>query len=127
MDTKIKNKKTLQYYLNLPWSYTIETARDEGKTLYIISVNELPGICTDAPTINEAMNLIKEAMKATFELYMENNEEIPEPIDEEKYKGNVAYRTTSRRHYLIAREARRKKASLSVIIDECIDNSLRKK
>ena len=30
---------------------------------------------------------------------MENDEDIPEPIKEEDYKGNISYRTTSRRHY----------------------------
>lgn len=37
------------------------------------------GISTDAPTINEAMKLIKESMKPAFEMYLEDNEEIPEP------------------------------------------------
>jgi len=123
----MKNKKTIEYYLNLPWTYTIKTAKEEEKVIYILCVNELSGICTDAETINEAMELIKDAMKGLFELYLENGEEIPEPIDQEKYKGNIAYRTTSRRHYKVAREAQRKNASLSKVIDECIDNSLGKK
>jgi len=95
--------------------------------LYIICVNELPGVCTDAPTIDAAMELIKEAMAGTFELYLENDEEIPEPINEEQYKGNIAYRTSSRRHHRIAREAQMRKASLSSIIDECIDQALKRK
>ena len=72
MDIKIKD---LQYYLNLPWTYTIETTRETGELLYIVHVNELPGIATDAPSLNEAMELIKETMTAVFELYMKNGEE----------------------------------------------------
>ena len=121
------DKKKLDYYLNLPWTYTVETAKDGDETLYVISVNELPGICTDAPTIDEAMLLIKEAMLGVFQLYLENGEEIPEPVDQEQYKGNIAYRTTSRRHYLIAREAQRKNSSLSRVIDEFIDVVLGRK
>ena len=79
MDTKKKIKKTIDYYLNLPWTYTIETTHENGKLLYIVYVNELPGICTDAPTLDEAMNLIKEAIAAAIQLYIENNEEVPEP------------------------------------------------
>src|SRR5688572_17205034 len=102
----LKNKKDINYYLALPWSYTIETGRDENdQHIYIISVNELPGVCTDAPTIQEAMELIKDAMKGAFKLYMKQGEEIPEPIDEEQFKGNIAYRTSSKRHYLLAKEA----------------------
>lgn len=126
MATKKKNKKNIEHYLNLPWSYTVETTKEDGQILYIVCVNELPGVCTDAPTIDTAMKLIREAMAAIFEFYLENNEEIPEPIDEKQYKGNIAYRTSSRRHHRIAREAQIRKSSLSNIIDECIDQTLKR-
>lgn len=29
-----KNKKDINYYLNLPWTNTIETAEENGKTIY---------------------------------------------------------------------------------------------
>ncbi len=127
MDTNKINKKAIDYYLGLPWTYTIETALENGKPYYIISVNELPGIYTDALTLNEAMESIKEAMAAAFELYLKNGEEIPEPIKEEDFKGNIAYRTSSRRHYMLAREAQRKSKSLSQFLDDCVDNALLKK
>ena len=122
----IKNKD-LNYYLNLPWTYTIETTRETGELLYIVHVNELAGIATDAPTLNEAMELIKEAMTGAFELYMKNGEEIPEPIDEDEFKGNIAYRTNSHRHYLLAKEAKRRKESLSHVLDQCVDIALGKR
>ena len=122
----IKNKD-LNYYLNLPWTYTIETTKETGELLYIVHVNELPGIATDAPTLNEAMKLIKEAMTGAFELYMKNGEEIPEPIDEDEFKGNIAYRTNSRRHYLLVKEAKRRNESLSHILDQCVDLALGKR
>lgn len=120
-----KIKKDINYYLNLPWTYTIETERDDNEFIYIIRVNELPGICTDAPTIAEGMELIKDAMTGAFRLYMKQGEEIPEPIDEEEFKGNIAYRTSSRRHFMIAKEAQKKNISLSKMLDELIDKSLR--
>jgi antitoxin HicB len=121
----VMKNKNLNYYLSLPWTYTIETTQDEnGNSLYIVSVNELPGVQTDASSIQEAMELIQDAMKGAFKLYMKHGEEIPEPISEDDYKGNIAYRTTSRRHYILAREARKRNQSLSKIIDECIDYSL---
>ena len=72
-------EKNIEYYLNLSWTYTIEMACENNKVFYIVHVNELPGICTDAPTIQEAMTLIKEPMAALFKLYLKNNEVIPEP------------------------------------------------
>ena len=77
-----KKTKDIAYYLNLPWTYTVEMARDKGKQIYIVHVNELPGIATDAPSLDEAMELIKEAMEGAFELYMENGQVIPEPINQ---------------------------------------------
>ncbi len=122
----MKNKKIdFDYYLNLPWTYTIEMDKDnKGNTIYILSVNELPGVKTDAPSIEEALELIKDAMMGTFKLYIKQGEDIPEPIIEEEYKGNISYRTTSRRHYLLAKEAQKRNLSLSKLIDQYIDSVL---
>ncbi len=76
-----KQYKNLSYYLNLPWTYTVEQARDENDNkIYVVRVNELPGICTDDSSMDEAMQLIQEPISAAIEFYMENNQEIPEPI-----------------------------------------------
>ena len=70
------------YYLNLHWTYTIEQGADEkNKKIYIVRVNELPGVVTDAPNIQEAMERIKDAMLGAFRLYKKHGEEIPEPIN----------------------------------------------
>lgn len=119
-----KKNKDLKYYLNLQWTYTVETDFADGKMYYIIRVNELPGICTDSENLEDGMRLIKEAMTGAFRLYMKNNEEIPEPIKEESCSGKIAYRTTRRRHYLLAREAKIKHKSLSKLIDEYLDENL---
>jgi antitoxin HicB len=127
MATK-KQYKKLSYYLNLPWTYTVEQSKDENNNkIYVVCVNELPGICTDAPSLDEAMKLIQEPIEAAIEFYMENNQEIPEPISEEDYKGNISYRTTSRRHYLISKEAQKREISLSQLIDNLVDTVLANK
>jgi predicted RNase H-like HicB family nuclease len=77
--------KSLDYYLNLPWTYTVEHVWDEKQNwLYVVRVNELPGICTDAASYDEAVMLIKEPMLVAFEFYIENNEAIPRPIAKEE-------------------------------------------
>jgi len=124
MDIK-KKYKNLDYYLNLPWTYTVQQSQDENKNkIYIVRVNELPGICTDALSLDSAMELIKEPMATAFEFYMENKQDIPEPVKEEEFKGNISYRTTSKRHYLISKEAQKKEQSLSQIIDGLVDTLL---
>jgi len=127
MDTKNK-KQTIDYYLNLPWTYTVEMGKDnDGKKIYIISVNEFPDVQTHAYTAAEAFEIVKEPLEAIIEIYLEQNKPIPEPINEEQFEGNIAYRTTGRRHYLLAKEAQKQGLSLSKMIDELIGKTLNKK
>lgn len=114
-------KKTTKYYLTLPWSYTIEQEVEKGKHFYIIRVNELPGVCTDAETIEEGMELIKEAIEAAVKLYLKNGEEVPEPVRKQDYKGNIAYRTSPERHYYVTKMAHQLHKSISKTIDILID------
>lgn len=124
---KENKTKDIQYYLNLPWTYTIETTHEDGELLYIVHVNELPGIATDAPSLEQAMKEIKQAMEAVFVLYLKNDEEIPEPVNSDQFKGNIAYRTSSARHFKLFKEAQKSNVSLSQLIDQCIDQTLNKK
>lgn len=117
----MSNKKPLKYYLSLPWSFTIEQEGEKTNRYYIIRVNELPGICTDAETVEEGMELIKEAIEAAIKLYLKNGEVIPEPVKKSEFKGNIAYRTTSERHYNVAKLAKNLHKSISKTIDDLID------
>lgn len=120
----MKHKKDLNYYLSLPWTYTIETESYKGKTYYVIRVNELPGICTDCEDINKGLEEIKDAIACAIEIYQEKGDPIPEPIDRSQYKGKILYRTDSDRHYLIAKLAKLKHKSISKTIDAIIDAGL---
>ncbi len=114
-------KKDLKYYLGLNWSYTIEQNVYKKKKFYIIRVNELPGVCTDATTIEEGMCNIQDAIAATIELYLEQGDPIPEPINKEEFKGKIAYRTTSERHYFLAKLAQQKHVSMNKALDMVFD------
>jgi len=56
-------KKSINYYMNLRWTYTIETTIENGKILYIVHLNEIHRISTDVPSVEEAM-------MASFEMYI---------------------------------------------------------
>ncbi len=79
-----KKYESVEHYVNLPWTYQVTTQQDnvEGE-LYIVCVNELPGVCTDAKTVDEAMVLIKDAIEGVIESMIEHNKEIPTPPNEE--------------------------------------------
>ncbi len=114
-------KKDVKYYLKLNWSYTVEQDFNKGKRIYIIRINELPGVCTDAQTIEKGMKNIQDALAATIELYLEQDDPIPEPISKEQFKGKIAYRTTSNRHYSLAKLAQQKHISMNKALDIVFD------
>jgi predicted RNase H-like HicB family nuclease len=117
-------KKDIKYYMNLNWSYTIEQETHKGLHYYIIRVNELPGVCTDATTVEEGMKEIKDVIAGVVKLYLKNKEPVPEPIKKEQFKGQIAYRTSSSRHYHVAKVAKAMHKSISKTIDDLIDISL---
>ena len=126
----IKKKSTYRssaYYLDLPWTYMVQTYKEGAHKNYLVCVRELPGVCSDGENLQEAMQGIKEAMSATFELYREEGREVPEPIDEQQYKGKIAYRTTSKRHFLLVNQAKRQGISLSEALDDCVDHMFKKR
>ncbi len=122
----MKIKKDLDYYLNLPWTYTIEKEFFEGKWYYIIQVNELPGICTHDEDLSKGMEGIKEAIECAIEIYQKKGDPVPEPIDKNQYKGRISYRTNSRRHWLIAKAAKLRHKSINKILDDIVDAELQK-
>lgn len=122
----MKTKKNLEYYINLPWTYTLEKEFFEGKWYYIIQVNELPGICTHTEDLSIGMEEIKEAIECAIEIYQEKGEPVPEPIDKTQYKGRISYRTNSKRHYLIARAAKLRHKSINKILDDIVDAELQR-
>lgn len=114
-------KKDLKYYLNLNWSYNIEQDTHKGKKFFILRVNELPGVCTDAATLDEAMKNIKEAIEGTIKLYLKMGQTIPEPINKEEFKGKIAYRTSPDRHYHLAKLAQQRHISMNKALDMVFD------
>ena len=121
---KMTDNKELDYYLNLPWTYTIETEIHEESSYYVIRVNELPGICTDSESLDEGMSEIKSLIACAVEIYQEKGEPVPEPVDRDHFKGKILYRTNSERHYLIAKTAQRMHKSISKTLDALIDKGL---
>ena len=114
--------KDLNYYLGLPWTYKFEWDNDDQ--IYVASVDELKGCMSHGDTIEEASLMIKDALISHVSAMLEDKDEIPEPPKPEEYKGKIAYRTSPKMHYKIAKKAAIEKKSISKIIDELIDKGL---
>ena len=71
--------KTLSYYMNLPYSYTIEHIKEEDGGGIMLRVPLLKGCMTDGGTIEEAVQNLKDAKKTWLAFAIERGAEIPEP------------------------------------------------
>lgn len=114
--------KDLNYYLNLPWTYCFEWSTEDN--CYIASITELKGCITDGQSINEAAEMIQDALKSYISAMLESETEIPEPPKPEQYKGNITYRTTPQKHYKLARKAAALGKSINKFIDEVLDKEI---
>ena len=70
---------TVQDYMNLPYTISIQHCIDGGGNYYSAKVNELDGCMSDGATQEEAARNIREAMEGWFETAIENDVPIPIP------------------------------------------------
>ena len=115
--------KTLEDYLDLPWTYTIEPS-DDFQEPWTIRVNELKGCMSHGKTRFEAVEKIQEAIESYITCCLQFGDDIPTPLDKTKYKGIITYRTNAETHYKLAREAQKKHVSINKLIDDVIGKEL---
>jgi predicted RNase H-like HicB family nuclease len=72
-------KKNLDYYVNLPYTYIIEWS-DVDKC-FLGSITELESNMTYGQTHEEVFTNLKEALVSYIATSLENNMEIPEPLN----------------------------------------------
>ena len=121
-DTKMI-KKTLDYYLNLPYTYIIEWSDVDG--CFLGSIAELEHNMTYGQTREEVLVNLKEAIISYVTTSLDNNMEIPEPLRIDDFKGSITYRTSKERHYMLAKQAKLYGKSINAFIDEAIGEKLK--
>ena len=117
------NKKNLDYFLNLPYTYVIEWS-DVDKC-FLGSIVELERNMTCGQTREEVLSNLKEALTSYVTTSLDNNMEIPEPIKIDDFKGSITYRTSKERHYILAKQAKLSGKSINAFIDEAIGEKLK--
>lgn len=115
-------EKNLDYYLNLPWTYRIEWS-DIDKC-FLGSVEELEKNMTCGETPEEVLKNLKDALKSYILTSLKTGLNISEPAKLSNYKGNITYRTTSEKHYKIAKKASAEGKSLNKYIDEVLEKDI---
>ena len=117
------NKKNLNYYLNLPYSYIIDWSAADN--CFLGSIVELERNMTCGQTREEVLSNLKEALISYVTTSLNNDIEIPEPLKIDEFKGNITYRTSKERHYKLAKQAKLYGKSINAFIDEAIGEKLK--
>ena len=106
--------KTLEYYMSLP--YTLElTPEPEGG--WLVAVRELPGCISVGDTPDDAIAMIRDAMRAWIGAALEDGHPIPEPRALEEYSGRFVVRIPRSLHRDLAQAAEREGVSLNQFVN----------
>lgn len=106
--------KNLDYYLGLPYKYTLIPAEEGG---YIIEIPDLPGCISQAETAEEALTMIEDAKHGWLEIALEQGRDIPEPGRvAEEYSGKFSVRVPKSLHRQLSEQAKQENISLNQLI-----------
>ena len=103
-------KKEVEKYMKLP--YTRKLIKEDDGTYYI-AIEELPGCASMGDTIEEAMEMIKDAMRGWLESNIARGLEIPIPEVMKEYSGRFVLRLPISLHRRLANEAKKEGVSLN--------------
>ena len=115
-------RKDVHYYLKLPYTFIIDWS--DADNCFLGSIVELERNMTCGQTREEVLSNLKEALVSYVTTSLDNNMEIPEPLNIRDYKGSITYRTSKERHYQLAKQAKRYGKSINAYIDETIAEKL---
>ena len=107
-------KKTIEYYMSLPYRLEIVPDTEEGG--YGARYPELPGCITCAETLEDVIKNAEDAKRAWLLACLEDNIEIPEPAEESvssRYSGNFKLRMPKSLHESLALYAKKEGISMN--------------
>lgn len=121
-------EKNLEYYMSLPYREVIETSPEGG---YVATIPDLKGCITQAETLAELAEMIKDAKMCWLESALDYGTEIPESTSCEKeekedneYSGSYRLRLPKSLHRELAIKAKREKISLNSMTTYAITKGL---
>jgi len=113
---KIKGQKEIEYYMQLPYSILLHEVEDEGEKFWIAEVPELPGCKSHGSTVEEAVKSVEEAKKDWILDSLKEGEEVPTPVERDRYSGRMLVRMSRSLHRSLALIADAENLSLNQLI-----------
>ena len=114
--------KNLEYYMNLPYRFIITPDKQEGG--YVLSYPDLPGCLTCAENIDELIKNGEDAKREWLKVAIEDNVSIIEPINNEKFTGQLRLRMPKSLHKRIATNAKNEGISMNQYIIYLLSKSV---
>ncbi|MCX6005933.1 MAG: toxin-antitoxin system HicB family antitoxin [Chloroflexi bacterium] len=110
---KIDLRKQVEYYVNLPYTTTIEKSTGPKGDYYVARVIELPGLIMTGDTPEEALKELEEEKPEFIELYLQLGNKMPEPLKISHCSGKVVLRLPSSVHEDLVKMAAMEGVSLN--------------
>lgn len=101
-------------YLALP--YRIELTPDPEDGGFVVSIPDLPGCISQGETVEEAMEMIRDAQRGWLTVALEHGDPIPEPRAPDDYSGKFNVRVPRGLHRALAATAASEGVSLNLFV-----------
>ena len=115
-------EKKVEEYLKKPYKIQLEYSEEDN--VYLAEVVELPGCISYGETEQEALEMIKDAMRAWIYAALKRGKEIPEPIATTKYSGKFLVRISRSLHKELVELAKTEGVSLNQLVAELLSTGL---
>lgn len=109
-------KSVLEEYLKKPYNIIIKPVTDEAGNYFAARVLEFDGCIATGETKEEAHNNIYEVLEGFIEVMIEEGEEVPEPISDGDFSGNLRVRMPKSLHKNLSQAAKLEGVSLNQYI-----------
>ena len=116
MKRRAKGKKGIEYYMQLPYSILLHEVEEEGEKYWIAEVPELPGCKSHGSTVEDAVKSVEEAKKDWILDSLKEGEEVPTPVERDRYSGRMLVRMSRSLHRSLSLIAEAEKLSLNQLI-----------
>ena len=121
MAGKLAPRKGVDDYLRLP--YAVEVRQyDDGS--WFARMPELAGCMTEADSLAEVMEMIRDAQREWIAASLEDGTPVPEPQPRQSYSGQFRVRVTRSLHQELAERAKQEGTSLNQMVVSLLSRAL---
>ena len=104
-------ERTVERYMALPYRVELVPSVEGG---YVVRLPDLPGCVSQGDTVEEALEMIRDAQRGWLEVMLENGRPIPEPTGDAGYSGKFTLRVPRRVHRALVETAEAEGVSVNL-------------